>query len=123
MSDIHVLEGVVQADDVFKIDTTLYRFVMHLPTNADAALKAKAVQCPAVGSFSSALGSLIEQAELDDIQAGELLEEIDSIHYTEGQAAGDYLAAVRARYALRAVAAPEVFTRKYRWYGDDYASE
>ena len=118
MADIHVLVGTVQDEYV-----TQYRYVLHVPTGADAGLQAHAVQDPNVSGFESIVPN-IEQTELDDIRAGVLVEEVYSISYHRNDDPADYLARLQAEWGERAAAGgvPDEFERRYQWFGNEYGA-
>lgn len=116
MSAIHVVGGSIINDQL-----TNYTYVLHIPTNADAGLQTKAQQDPAVSGFVSAVSN-IDVAELDNIKAGTLLEESGSIRFNEGDTAASYLARLQEEWADRALVVPDEFSRRYRWFLNEYDS-
>jgi hypothetical protein len=117
VADIHVIGG-----SIIDANKTNYSYVFHIPTNADAGLQTKAQLDPAVSGFESQVPN-IDGAELANIQAGVLVEEVGIIKYNEGDTAAEYLERLRNAYAVRAGAVPDEFERLYRWYLNAYDAE
>lgn len=115
MSDIHVLEGRIQDED-----RAVYRFVFHIPTNADLGLRTNAMNDPAVSEFVSILGDSITPTELDNIRAAVLVEYDDTITYHKNDSPAEYLVRLQEMWAELAATIPGDFERTYQWYLNTY---
>jgi len=118
VADIHILEGNIQDED-----RACYRYVLHVPTNASPALCTKAGLDESVSGFESVLGTAISPGELNQIQAGQVVEEVHTITYHKNDAASEYLARVQAEWVARAAIVPDDFERRYQRYGNEYLHE
>lgn len=120
MADMHVLKGAVNPNDVIQVS---YQYIVHFPTAADAALKARAVLDPAVSQFVSALGDpldgLITQVELDSIRAGDVVEQVANVNYNTTEPKNSYLQRTRDGWNAELPVAQDKFAKEYDFYGQE----
>lgn len=116
MSNIHILEGRPAGDN-----KVIYRYAFHFLTGAEQAVKDKAVLDPLVSGFESEVPN-IEQAELDAIRAGSVVEEVGYISYHTADDPVTYLDRLRAMWNERLVGAQGNFDNRYKYYGNSYVA-
>ena len=118
MADIHILEGNIKDED-----RAIYRYVLHIPTDASPSLRAKAVLDESVSAFASVLGEAISPGELNQIQAGQVVEEVHTITYHKNDTPTEYLGRVREQWVEQSRAAPGDFEHRYQWFANEYPRE